>query len=242
MPTSVAVCQVPDSREDTKTALQWIHQFSGEATGRDVSLIAFPECFLQGYLTDAVQAGKHALNLHDNAFTAMVQPLAMYSPVIVFGLIEKEDGRLFNTAVVVKNGVLMGKYRKRHLLSGEKLFTPGDDHPVFTINDFRFGINICYDTQFPEAAAAIAKQGASLLLCVSNTMMSQKKADHYKDWHVPMRAERAKENNIWLLSADVTGRREDRIAYGSASAIDPTGIITAQMPFLETGMLVVDIP
>ena len=56
-----------------------------------------------------------------------------------------------------------------------------------------------------------------------------------------MRAERVFEKKIWMLSADVTGEREGRIAYGSTSVINPDGEIVRQVPFMETGMLVVDI-
>lgn len=59
--------------------------------------------------------------------------------------------------------------------------------------------------------------------------------------HFSMRAERVKENKVWMLFADVTGEREGRIAYGSTSAINPDGDIVRQVPFMETGMIIVEI-
>jgi hypothetical protein len=53
--------------------------------------------------------------------------------------------------------------------------------------------------------------------------------------------ERVKENRVWLMSADVTGEREDHIAYGPTSAINPGGKVVAQVPLMETGMVVVEI-
>lgn len=108
----------------------------------------------------------------------------------------------------------------------------------FAIDNFNFGINICYDTQFPEATARLTEQGAKMMLCVSNTMMSLKKAGKFKLLHLPMRAERAREKQIWILSADVTGEQEARIAYGTTSAINPVGEITDQVPFLNKGMII----
>jgi predicted amidohydrolase len=58
--------------------------------------------------------------------------------MIVIGLIEVEEGRLFNTAVVVDRGVLIGRYRKVHLLSGEHIFDAGSDSPVFEVDGLRF--------------------------------------------------------------------------------------------------------
>jgi 5-aminopentanamidase len=241
MPVKVAVCQVPDIREDIEASLRWIEKFTRQAEDDNVSLICFPECFLQGYLTDEYLAKKYAVNLTSSAFKTMIKQLIKYKPVIVFGLIEEEDKNLYNTAVVIKEGKLIGKYRKTHLLEGEQLFKTGSEYPIFEINDLKFGINICYDTQFPESVANVAKQGAKLILCPSNNMMRYETAEKYKHLHHEMRIERVKENKVWLLSADVTGEREGRIAYGPTSAINPDGKVVAQAPLMETGMVTVEI-
>jgi predicted amidohydrolase len=241
MTIKVSVCQVPDIRDDIETSLKWIQKFIEQAEDEGVSLICFPECFLQGYLTEKVLAEKYAINLNCLAFKSILKQLAKNKPMIVFGLIEEEDKNLFNTAVVIKEGKLIGKYRKTHLLDGETVFTAGTEYPVFEENGLKFGINICYDTQFPEAAANLTDQGAKLILCVSNTMMSLKKAEKFKHLHIPMRTERVNEKKIWMLSSDITGVREGRIAYGTTSAINPAGEVVAQVSFMETGMLVVEI-
>jgi predicted amidohydrolase len=54
----------------------------------------------------------------------------------------------------------------------------------------RFGINICYDTQFAEAAAAVAGQDAQLLLVPAQNMMRRENAKQWKDLHHQIRAER----------------------------------------------------
>jgi hypothetical protein len=46
---------------------------------------------------------------------------------------------------------------------------------------------------------------------------------------------------VWLLSADVTGERDDRIALRPTAAIDPAGNVIAQVPLSEIGMVVTEI-
>lgn len=241
MSVKVAVCQVPDVREDVVTSLAWIEQFAMEADSANVSLICFPECFLQGYLTDVIQATQYAIHLSSPVFENILHRLSGYKTIIVFGMIEAESNALFNTAVVIKEGKLLGKYRKTHLLEGEQIFTAGNNYPVFDTGDIKFGINICYDTQFPESPAGIASQGARLILCPSNNMMRHATAEKFKLLHHQMRIERVKETGCWLLSSDVTGERDGRIAYGPTSAINPDGIVVDQVPLMKTGMLVVEI-
>src|SRR6202000_486397 len=103
-----------------------------------------------------------------------------------------------------------GRYRKRHLLGGERCFRAGDAAPVFEVQGLRFGINICFDTNFADAAADVAQQGAALLLCPANNMMPLAIAAEWKDRHNAVRAERCRETGTWLRSADVPGGRGDR--------------------------------
>jgi predicted amidohydrolase len=133
-------------------------------------------------------------------------------------------------------------YRKTHLVPGESLFAKGDSYPVFDLHGVKFGINICYDTQFAAAAAAVAAQGARLLLVPAQNMMLRENAEHWKDLHHRIRAERARETGMWLVSADVTGERDERrIGYGPTSVISPQAQVVAQVPLMTTGMVVVGI-
>lgn len=68
MPTKIAVCQVPDIREDIDGSLEWIEKFAGQAETKGASLVCFPECFLQGYLTEKSLAEKCAIDLASTEF------------------------------------------------------------------------------------------------------------------------------------------------------------------------------
>ena len=71
--------------------------------------------------------------------------------------------------MVIAGGQVVGSYRKTFLTGGEHVFTPGGDYPVFDVAGVRFGINICYDTQFPQAAAAVAATGRRCCWCRRRT-------------------------------------------------------------------------
>jgi predicted amidohydrolase len=212
------------------------------AAASDADLLLFPEGFLQGYLVTAEHLRAHALDLGSPAFAAVLARLAPIRPTLVLGVLERDGDRLFNTAVVVTRGELTGVYRKTHLVDGESLFTPGDDYPVFDLAGVRFGINICYDTRFPAAAAAVTAQGARVLLAPSQNMMRRANAEHWRPLHGRIAAERARETGMWLIRSDVTGSRDaDRVAYGPTCAINPAGEIVAQVPTMTTGMIVAEI-
>jgi predicted amidohydrolase len=149
---------------------------------------------------------------------------------------------LFNTAIVIDRGVLIGRYRKMHLLDGERIFDAGREGQVFHLGDLCFGINICYDTNFPDAAHEIARLGASLIVCPTNNMLRRETAEAFRDVHNAVRGERCREAGLWLISADVTGERDGRISLGPTAVLNPDGRVLAQLPLGRPGLLVFDIP
>jgi predicted amidohydrolase len=73
-------------------------------------------------------------------------------------------------------------------------------------------------------------------------MMRRASAEQWKDQHHRIRARRARESGLWVVFADVTGRRGDeRIAYGLTSVISPNGAVESQVPLMTVGMVTVDI-
>ena len=100
-------------------------------------------------------------------------------------------------------------------------FAPGAASPVFTAGGLTFGVNICHDTAFPETAAALARQGADLIVCPANNMIGHDKAEEYKELHNAERAKRCVETGMWLVSSDVTGAQDGRISYGPTAFINP---------------------
>jgi predicted amidohydrolase len=238
----VAAAQTVEFRENIEGALSCVKDVATVAEAEGASLLLFPEGFLQGYLTEETSARRNALDLRSSAFTALLDQLPKTGPMIVMGMIENENGLLFNTAIVVERGTVIGRYRKAHLLNGEAIFNAGSDSPVFEVAGVRFGINICYDTNFPEAARKAANLGASFIACPANNMLRRERAEVFKDTHNSVRGQRCRETGLWLVSSDVTGECDGRVSWGPTAVLNPDGIVVAQLPLEQTGLLVYDIP
>lgn len=233
----IAACQPPYVHCDIQRSTEILLSFTAQAHAQGADLICFPECYLQGYLFDEGEAADLALDLRSAEFAAVIKSLAHLDITIVFGLIEKKGERLHNTAVVVKQGHLLGSYRKMHLLHGESVFSAGDITPVFEVQGVVFGIAICNDLNFSESAKAVADQGASLLVCPCNNMMGLANAKQWEHRHNEIRTQRAIESELWLITSDVTGTFGDRVAYGPTAVITPDGSVIGQVPRLIEGII-----
>lgn len=238
----IAAAQTPQFWEDVPAALDHAIAVAEAAEAQGAALLAFPEGYLQGYLVEEGAARREALDLSSPAFADILARLAHVSPTLVIGIVESDGEALYNTAVVIAGGRLLGRYRKTHLLRSEAIYRPGTDSPAFEAGGVRFGLNICYDTNFPEAARKVADSGAKLLICPANNMLPRDIAETWKDRHNPIRGERCRETGLWMLSADVTGERGDRVGWGPTAVLDPSGAVAVQLPLDAPGLLVFDLP
>ena len=79
---------------------------------------------------------------------------------------ERDKDYVYNTAALIdRRGHLVGKYRKTHVHWPEMTFgvRPGADYPVFDCDFGRIGIEICYDSWFPEVSRLLALKGAKII-------------------------------------------------------------------------------
>ena len=72
----------------------------------------------------------------------------------------------------------------------------------------------------------------------AQNMMRREKAFWWEDRHNEIRARRARETGLWLVSADVTGERDEgRIGLGPTCVLNPAGEVVARVPAGRTGMV-----
>lgn len=245
----VGACQTPEIIGDPSAALDIMLRFAKEAEDSKVDLLLFPECFLTGYVLSEAYVAEYSYDLASEHFAVILKQLENVKAVLVFGISEKKSGKLFNSAMVVRKGEIIGVYRKTHLIDPNELFyTPGDEYPIFEINGLKYGINICYDGQFPEAAKAVACQDAQMLLVPAQNMLRRETAEYWKDKHSEIGTMRVRETGLWFVRSDVTGIRSsgqygvERIGYGPTEIMNPNADIVARVPLMTVGMVTVDIP
>ncbi|KAL3900062.1 MAG: hypothetical protein SGARI_006324 [Bacillariaceae sp.] len=180
----------------------------------------------------------------------MQQLARKYSVVLPISFFDRSNNTLYNSVVVIDaDGQILGKYRKSHIPDGtgyqEKFyFSPGDTgFKVFTskVYGFTVGVAICWDQWFPEAARAMALQGADILLYPTAigsepqdpTINSAKHWQRVMQGHaaanmVPVVASNRYGTEVLL---DTDGKEKQRITfYGRSFITDETGEITAEAP------------
>lgn len=199
---TLAGITLPNVRWDVQGNAARLERLARKAAARGADLIVAPEACLDGYcLADLHGSTPTQEQLDRYRSVAQVWPdapvlrrladvAAELGVTLVFGGIEALDGRLYNTAFIMGPEGPVGRYHKTHIAWERIAHTPGDSLPVSRAPWGVYGILICFDRQFPEAARALALQGAQLLIVPSN--------GGYGGINDQMMAVRAYENSAYL--------------------------------------------
>ena len=162
--------------------------------------------------------------------TTTLSSLAKELNVIIIAPIFEVDslGKHYNTAVVIgADGTIMGSYRKMHIphdpfFYEKNYFDVGDSgYQVFRAGNLSFGVLICYDQWFPEAARTLTLQGADLIFYPSAIGYLEGDPLSYEDWHYSwenIQRSHAIANGIHVASVNRVGT-EGKIRFWGASFV-----------------------
>jgi len=210
-----------------------------------VDILLMPECFLTGYFESFEDAFIHSIDLASWATKDMFLELGKWSsPTIILGLNERDDQRIFNTAVVIEHGCVVGKYRKAYTYAPYDYYSTGSDFPIFEKNGIPYGIVICYDIMYREPALITSLKGARFIFCPMNNKVptDSPMLPHLSEkQHLTARAF---DSNCWLICSDVVIDTPPFICPGSATIIDSNGSVhLSTRPFqTELISMTIDVP
>jgi omega-amidase len=123
-----------------------------------------------------------------------------YGVVVVGGVFyEKVKGLMYlNSPVIGRYGEIIGRQSKVHLFRFEKKIAhAGNDYKIFHLDEFKIGVLVCYDVDFPEASRILTLRGADLLMCPSRIVRQG-----VEPWHQYVTI-RSLENRIAVVAPNV---------------------------------------
>jgi predicted amidohydrolase len=214
------------------------------AARESAQLAIFPECALTGYCFESLaEAAAVAEALDGPSAHALVEVCAETGLHAVVGFIERAGDKYYNAAMLVGPQGIVGGYRKVHMpfIGADRFLTPGDEpFRVFDLPIGRVGINICYDSSFPEGARMLKLLGAQLVLLPTNWPPGA--------WRTPAFVvnARAQENHVNYAAVDRVGTERGWRFIGQSKVVDFNGDTlieageTEELLFAEVDMAAAD--
>ncbi len=217
----VAGVQMDIAIADAKSNLDKMHGRLREAVSAGAKLTVFPECTTTGYCFDSMEDAREVSETFECENLKRVHAMCTeLKTMVIYGFLELAGEHVFNSLALVGPTGLLGSYRKIHLpfLGVDRFTTPGDrPFDVVETPDARIGMNICYDSSFPEAARVLAIKGADLIALPTNwPPTSGLTADVIPN-------ARALENHVYFMSINRVGTENGIEFIGKSKICDPSG-------------------
>lgn len=222
---------------DVEAGLAQVERIVRRARERGAGLVVFPEAALGGYMREeqvgtSVRRSSPAVLEHRDAVFARLARIAGPT-VICIGYTESAPGgpdQIFSSAVCISGDGVLGHHRKVHIPPGEHgVYTAGDGFAAFDTPVGRVGMLICYDKVFPEAARALALDGAEIVACMAawpvcrlrpaRFMRNDRQVKHFNALDVA----RAVENQVVWVASNQYGSLGRLRFPGQAKVVDPDG-------------------
>lgn len=194
------------------------------ATLDSAKLITTPEMSTTGYcFFDVDEAETMAESIPGPTTAVFTRVAAKHGCHLVIGMPERDDtsGLLYNSAVLIGPGGVVGTHRKTHgYISEPKWAAPGDNgHQVFDTPLGRIALLICMDIHFVETSRMVALDGADIICHISNWLAERTPAPYW--------ISRAYENSCYLVESNRWGLERGVQFSGGSCIIAPDSTLVA---------------
>ncbi|MCL4069198.1 carbon-nitrogen hydrolase family protein [Pseudomonas sp. GX19020] len=234
----VALWQAKPTNGNIEAAFSAICTQLQAAATAGAKLLLAPELLLPGYnRPDLHESLSQPL---DGAWITRLREMAARAGCgICLGWAERDGDTVYNAATTISpDGAVLAHYRKVQLFGPmeRRSFRPGDQLcPVFELEGRKLAMLVCYDIEFPAHAAALARNGAGLILVPTANPAG---FEHVQRILVPARAH---EGNCTVAYANLTGPEGD-LTFGGLSVIaGPDGQPLATAGARGEALLIVDL-
>lgn len=189
-------------------------------------LVMFPECASTGYcFSSREEVASMAEPLTGPTVTRMREFAARREMFILFGMIEKHDECLFNTACLCMPDGNIHPHRKTHLpaMCVDKHVNRGDEFSVVDTGFGKFGITICYEMRFPEVARVLTLRGVRIIF---DPVSLPRGGEAHPNF---LTRARAAENRVYVVTCNRIGVERGFRFIGRSQVIDPSGRVLCEM-------------
>ncbi|MDO9166484.1 MAG: NAD+ synthase [Rhodoferax sp.] len=218
-------------------------------------LLLTPELSICGYAAEDLFLRHAFIDACDDAVKTVARALAgLKDMTVVVGHPTGGDSRTrsvavqhrFNTASVLREGVVVATYAKRELpnyqvFDERRYFTPGEGVCVFEAGEARskvkVGLLICEDAWFEEPARLTKQAGAEMLAVINASPFHVGKGNEREQ----MMRTRVQACGLPLVYAHLVGGQDEVVFEGHSFALNVDGVVAGRAPSFIENMLLVDV-
>jgi|GEM_PF-797812 len=162
---TVAVVSSNSTFADPDANIQHFEQLVQEAVSKGARLVCFPELALISYDCHLKEALQVAEEIPGPSTQKLADIARRHKAYLSVGMAEKDGQQYYIAQALVGPQGYMGKYRKHHPTRPERAsgISAGKEFPVFDVEGFKLGINICADGRHHDTIEALKRKGVDVI-------------------------------------------------------------------------------
>ncbi|GAC1330172.1 MAG: NAD+ synthase [Steroidobacteraceae bacterium] len=162
---------------------------------------------------------------------------------LIAGYPEYEENKIFNSAIVIRDGAVIANHRKACLpnyrvFDEKRYFTPGTEETIIELNGIKAGVLVCEDVWAAEPARQARTSGAEVLLVIN---ASPYEVDKQLQREREIAHSRVNETGIPMVFVNLIGGQDELVFDGNSFVMDAQGRVAMRAGAFVEDLYAVDL-
>src|SRR5579864_6888292 len=201
-----------------------------EAAKARADVILFSELYVVGYPPEDLVLKSALQEDARDAVERWAHDTADGGPAVLVGTPWRDDGKLYNTCVLLDEGKIAAKTYKVNLpnygvFDEKRVFAPGPMPSPFDVRGVRIGVPICEDIWRPDVVACLAKSESEILLVPNGSPFEAGK----EATRMSLVRARIAESGLPIVYLNQVGGQDELVFDGASFVANRDGTVAAAL-------------
>ncbi len=227
---NIVLAQINPTVGDISGNTGKIRAARANAAKQGADLVVFSELVVSGYPPEDLVLKP----FFQDRIEAAVRELAAETksgPALLIGTPWREDGKLYNAALLLDGGEIAAVRLKHELpnygvFDEKRVFATGPMPGPVNFRDVRLGVMVCEDMWYPDVTECLDESGAELLIVINGSPYEEDKTDHRMNQAVA----RITECGLPMIYVNQMCGQDELVFDGASFVLAGDAALRLQMP------------
>ena len=234
---AIALAQINPTVGDIEHNAALVRDARAEAAALGADLVVYPELVIAGYPPEDLVLRPAFQDAAEAAVAALAKETADGGPAMLVGAPWREDGKLYNAALLLDGGEIAARRFKHDLpnygvFDEIRVFAAAPPAGPMAFRGVRLGVLLCEDMWFTDAAETLGESGAEILVVLNGSPYAQDKDDERLGYAVA----RVTETGLPLIYVNQVGGQDELVFDGASFVLGADRSLRLQMPSWSSGV------
>jgi NAD+ synthase len=231
----IAIAQLNPTVGDIDGNVALVLKAREEAARLHADLVVLTELVVTGYPPEDLVLKPFFQDRVETAVNELARATEDGGPALIIGAPWREDGKLYNAALLLDGGEVVGARRKHHLpnygvFDEMRVFAVGPVPGPVPFRGVRLGLMVCEDMWFEDVSECLEESGAEILVCINSSPYEGDKPDE----RLNLAVARVGETGLPMVYVNQVGGQDELVFDGASFVLDAGHKLAFQAPAYQS--------